>query len=113
MYYFPHPVYYYPVYRQFPPVNPELLHESALESKKLMKDASTILNKLSESTGFATELMNAAQASNTSKLNELISSTGITSNVSVTYNPDGLRLEFHSKIAHLECCRLLVALRWQ
>lgn len=120
MYYSYHPSYYYPQYgrtaywpiRQFPNVDPTVLHQSANETKKLMQEASLVLDKLADSKEFDTKLMNAAQASNKEEVTRLIHSLGVTSNVNVRYTPDGFNLEFTSKVANVECCRLIVALRW-
>ncbi|MFD2924411.1 hypothetical protein [Halobacillus naozhouensis] len=121
MYYLHHPTYYYPCYphpggwpiRQLPNVDPNLLYQSANESKKLMKDASMVLNKLSDSKEFDAELMYAAQASDLEEVQRLIHSIGVTSDVDIQYNPDGLRLEFRSEVANMDCCRLYIALRWR
>ncbi|MBM7573622.1 hypothetical protein [Aquibacillus albus] len=122
MYYFYHPSYYhppvyhpgyYPNYRQMPPVDPNLLYQSANETKKLMEDASTVLDKLADSKEFDTELMYAAQASDYEEVERLIHSLGITSNVNVQFNPDGLRLEFQSQVTSLDCCHLTITLRWR
>jgi hypothetical protein len=109
------PIYpgYYPSMRQQPPVDPNLLYHSANESKKLMKDASIVLNRLSESKEFDSKLMYAAQISDINEVKRLIHSTGVTSDVDVHYNPDGLRLEFKSMIESLDCCKLMIALRWK
>jgi uncharacterized protein YicC (UPF0701 family) len=103
---------YYPI-RQYPEIDPNLLYQSANESKKLMKEASIVLNKLSESKEFDAELMYAAQASDIEEVRRLIHSIGVTSQVDVQYNPDGLRLEFTSQVANMDCCRLFIALRWR
>lgn len=99
--------------RQYPEVDPNLLYHSANESKKLMKEASIVLNKLSESKEFDAKLMYAAQASDIEEVKRLIYSIGVTSEVDVQYNPDSLRLEFTSQVANMDCCRLLIALRWR
>ncbi|MFD1039634.1 hypothetical protein ACFQ3N_14690 [Virgibacillus byunsanensis] len=121
MYYLIYPGYFhspywhntYTPYRQHQPVDPELLYESANESKKLMEDASKVLEKLSQSKEFDTKLMYAAQVSDTEEVERLIHSLGVTSEVNVNYNPDGLRLEFKSKVKEIDCCRLVVSLRWR
>ncbi|MGP4108939.1 hypothetical protein [Virgibacillus sp. L01] len=123
MYYVNYPGYYYVPYypnatywpdrQQYPPVDANLLYKSANETKKLMDDASIVLNKLAESQEFDAKLMNAAQTSNTAKVEQLIHSTGITSDVDIHYNPDGLRLEFISQVADTDCCKLRIALRWR
>ncbi len=123
MYYANYPGYYYVPYypyaaywqgrQQYPPVDANLLNQSANETKKLMDDASIVLNKLAESQEFDAELMYAAQASDTAKVEQLIHSTGITSEVDINYNPDGLRLKFKSQVADTDCCKLRIALRWR
>lgn len=123
MYYVNYPGYYYVPYyphathwpgrQQYPPVDANLLYQSANETKKLMDDASIVLNKLAESQEFDAELMYAAQISDSEKVDRLIHSTGITSEVDITYNPDGLRLEFISQVANTDCCKLRIALRWR
>lgn len=113
-YWYPH--YYQPYYvpcRQYPPVDPNLLYQSANETKKLMKEASIVLDKLADSKDFDTKLMYAAQASDLEEVNRLIASIGITSKVDVSYNPDGLRLTFSSQVSSTDCCRLVIALRWR
>jgi uncharacterized protein YicC (UPF0701 family) len=110
------PIYhtgYYQNPRQLPPVDPNILYQSANETKKLMKDASIVLDKLSVSQEFDAELMYAAQASDIEEVRRLIHSIGVMSEVNVHYNPDGLRLEFKSQVASIDCCKLSIALRWR
>lgn len=97
----------------FPAVNPDLLYESAQVSRKLMAEASVVLEKLATSKDFDSQLMDAAQRSNNEEVNRLIRSIGIMSDVDVHYTPDGLRLEFKSHVADQECCQLTIALRWR
>lgn len=99
---------YYQGYRQFPPVDTNLLCQSASESKKLMAEAAIVLNKLSASKVFASELMYAAQASDFDEVNRLIYSIGLTSDVDVYFNPEGFRLEFKSESSSLK-----IVLRWR
>lgn len=119
MYYYPYYRYhpYYPqAYwqsRQMPSVDPNLLYKSANQTKILMKEASMVLDKLAESKEFDSELMYAAQASNLEEVKRLILSLGVTSEVDVHVNPDGLRLEFSSQVQNVDCCRLLIALKWR
>lgn len=98
---------------EFPAVNPSHLYESAKRSRKLMSEASILLDHLATSKEFDTKLMEAAQRSNTAEVTRLIRSLGISADVDVHYNPDGLRLEFTSKIDGVDCCRLLISLRWR
>ncbi|WP_173916869.1 hypothetical protein [Halobacillus sp. Marseille-Q1614] len=114
VYYYPN--YYYPMYwpvRYYRQVDAELLHGSAVESKKLMKDASLVLDMLADSKEFDEQLMQAAEQSNEQEVKRLIDSIGVSSKVEVHYNPDGLRLEFSSQLHGVDCCKLLIALRWR
>lgn len=104
---------YHETRQQFPDVDAELLYESANETKKLMEDASIVLDKLADSEEFDTELMYAAQASDIDEVRRLIRSTGVESPVDVNYNPDGLTISFSSQVNDLDCCKLRVALRWR
>ena len=97
----------------YPAVDPELLYESANQSNKLMKEASMVLDKLASSKEFGARLMDVAQHSNTEEVERLIHSVGITSDVEINYNPDGLELEFKSKVQNLDCCKLSISLRWR
>ncbi|WP_084591209.1 hypothetical protein [Ureibacillus sinduriensis] len=97
----------------YPPVDPELLYESANQSSKLMKEASMVLDKLASSKEFGARLMDVAQQSRTDEVERLIHSVGITSDVEVTYNPDGLELVFKSKVKNMDCCKLSISLRWR
>lgn len=117
LYYYP---YVYPAYlhqhnmnRQFPKVDVGLLHASANETRKLMKEVSIVLDRFATSKEFDNQVMAAAQASNMAEVKRLIKSIGITSDVDVEFNPDGLRMVFTSKVANTECCKLTVALRWR
>ncbi|WP_164220045.1 hypothetical protein [Virgibacillus sp. YIM 98842] len=121
MYYFyPH---YYPLYsypncfsvRQFPPVDPDMFYESANEMKNLINDASEILDRLATSKDFAKQLMLAAQESDMEEVTRLIHTANIVSDLDVNYNPESLRLDFKKKTEEneIECCRLLVTLRWR
>lgn len=97
----------------YPPVDPSLFTQSANETKNLLEDASLVLTKIAESKEFASNVMNAAQKSNSEEVERLIKSTGVQSHVDTTYNPDGMNLTFSSKIEGSDCCKLDIALRWR
>ncbi|WP_088322118.1 hypothetical protein [Ureibacillus manganicus] len=104
----PHLLYQTAQRSQLPPVDTTLLHESAKETQKLMSDANKVVEMFSTSKDFSTKVMDAAQHSNREEVKRLIRSNGVTSQIEVYFNPDGIRLEFRSK-----CCQLLVVLRWR
>jgi hypothetical protein len=110
-----YPAHYrqYPPIRQYPQVDASLLYQSANETKKLMHDASLVLEKLSVSKEFDAQLMFAAQKSDINEVKRLIHSIGVKSKVDIHYTPDGLRLEFSTAVTPLDCCRLTIALRWR
>lgn len=114
--YYPHCYHraFWPV-RQYPPIDPEIFQQSANETKKLMNDANVILDKLAESKEFDAKLMEAAQVADEEEVNRLVHSLDIATEVDVSFNPDNLRLEFRSKAGDMdmECCRLLIAVRWR
>lgn len=121
MFYSYDPPFYYPpdFYthywrdQQYPDVNPEMLNQSAQASQKLMAEASTVLNELATSKDFSKKLMSAAQQSNSEEVKRLIDSLGVTSDVDIHYNPDGLRLQFKTDVENVHCCTLTIALRWR
>lgn len=98
--------------RQFPTVNPDIFMHSAQHMQTLMKDASLILAKMANSHQLAFDLMTAAQSSNKAKVNEMLRETGIQSSPSVSYSPDGLKLDFKTAVDHVDCCHLNLSLKW-
>lgn len=105
---------YYPNFRKLPRAEPNLLYQSANESKKLMKDASIVLDKLFVSNEFDAKLLNGLPASIyevNSIIHSIRSASGITSEVSADYtdyNPGVLKLSFASRGASIE-----ISLRWR
>lgn len=98
--------------RQYPDVDSTLLEQSAKSMRNIMKEASIVLNKLADSKSFANKVMYAAQHSDMTEVERLIQSTGITSKVKTTFNPDGIMLKLSSSIENVECCHLTISLRW-
>lgn len=112
---------YFPVYthglprtyfRVYPEVDPTVFTESAESMQQLMKEASVILQKLSDSKEFASEVMKAAQEGNKEKVSKLLESTGVHSGVEVGFNPDGINLHMTSEVEGKDCCQLTITLRW-
>jgi hypothetical protein len=121
MYYLYNPNYYHHPYyqpehwpsRQIPPIDPTLLTKSANQTKKLMRDADIVLDRLSKSKEFGRQIMYAAQSSNPKEVKRLIQSIGVRSDINTHFTPDELQLELRSKVNDVDCCRLVIALRWQ
>lgn len=106
------PVNRYTTIREFPEVDPTMFTESAGTFKQLLKDASTVLDQLAHDKKFAYEVMDAAQHSNKEKVVDLIKKTGIKSDVSTSFNPDGITLNFEAQVHGTDCCKLDTTLKW-
>jgi hypothetical protein len=107
------PQYFQPYNRNYPPVNTSIFMSSAQKTLTLMSDAQTLLDHIGNSNDFAYKLMNAAQQSNMDEVNKLIGSTGVKVKPIVNINPDGLRLVFDEKLGELDCCHVIVIVRWR
>ncbi|MGM7681814.1 hypothetical protein ACSVDA_06620 [Cytobacillus sp. Hm23] len=99
--------------RQFPPVDTTMFSKSAKEMQKLMSEAALVLNKIAYSKEFAHQVMTAAQESQLNKVEQLIKSTGITSEVECSFNPDGITITFILATSGIDCCHLSIILRWR
>ncbi|MDX8360186.1 hypothetical protein [Cytobacillus sp. IB215316] len=99
--------------RQFPPVDTTMFSKSAKEMQKLMSEAALVLNKIAYSKEFAHQVMTAAQESQLNKVEQLIKSTGITSEVECSFNPDGITITFILATSEIDCCHLSIILRWR
>ncbi|WP_203362102.1 hypothetical protein [Bacillus sp. REN10] len=110
-----HGYLYYPALheRVYPQVNVTLFKQSAQSMKNLLRETTLLVNKLSDSPGFAYQVMNAAQQANQKEVERLIKSAGVTSKATISFNPDSIHLELSSKTGSTNCCHLTVALRWQ
>ena len=78
-----------------------------------MKQADLLAVMIVNSDDFATNLMDAAQHSDTIKVQKLVLSTGITSKVDTIFTPSGIRIKLdNSEEAHGGCCNLVMSLHW-
>lgn len=117
-YHIPYPqLYFYPTfqipypYRQYPEVDDTTFHQSIEKFQKIAKDASVILNKLSNHE-FAHQLMVAAQRGNQQEVNRLMNSIGISSPITTKYTPTGLELTIKDNAQGSQCCTLSMYLKW-
>ncbi|MEK4091972.1 MULTISPECIES: hypothetical protein [unclassified Viridibacillus] len=92
----------------FPPVNTHKFKTSAKEIQNIMQQAHLLVDKISVSEKFAHDLINAAQLSNKTEVDRLISSTGITITFDTKYTPDSIRIN----LTENGCCGLTVILNW-
>ncbi|MGG2104607.1 hypothetical protein [Lysinibacillus pakistanensis] len=133
MYYNPYPIFVYPTYyptlaivnppahhqpakylampintSPFPAVNTNKLKISTKRVKGIMQQVQLLTDKIDESEQFAHNLMDAAQKSNKSEVERLITSTGITTKFETNYTPDNIRIVFTDS----DCCKLSLVLSW-
>jgi hypothetical protein len=118
MYYYQ---YYYPYLQpqmnrqppppQYPPIDTAIFGHSVSSLQKLALESSTLL-KMFADPSFSHNLMKAAQAGNQMKVDSLIKSIGISTPVTVKYNPDGILLTMHAQARGSECCTLTMFLKW-
>ncbi|KMY51680.1 hypothetical protein [Peribacillus loiseleuriae] len=99
------------VFRPFPSVNPDLLIQSAKNSQSLLLDAQKVVNTFAMSRPFSERLMAAAQQSKTAIVTDMIRKTGVKTVPDTTFNPDGIRFDFHPKVQE-NCCHIIVSLKW-
>ncbi|WP_255452156.1 hypothetical protein GGGNBK_12190 [Sporosarcina sp. ANT_H38] len=96
----------------FPSINTQVLNTSAHSFQELLKQADLLAGKIVNSKEFAHDLMEAAQLSNTKKVDELILSTGITLKIKTYFSPTGIRIELTNAGNEGSCCNLLMTLKW-
>ena len=96
----------------FPAINTIRLNTSAHKFQELLKQADLLAGKIVNSKEFAHDLMDAAQLSNTKKVEELIISTGITLKIKTYFNPSGIHIELNNADNEAPCCNLLMKLMW-
>ncbi|MBT2694947.1 hypothetical protein [Bacillus sp. ISL-55] len=98
--------------RPYPEVNATLFRTSAEKAISLMEDANLVMSKITSSDSFSSELMTAAQQSDQKKVERMIQSTGIKKKPKITYNPDGITMNFVDYAGEKECCHIITQLRW-
>ncbi|XXM70509.1 hypothetical protein ACQ0QQ_12335 [Lysinibacillus sphaericus] len=106
----------YPAYlyrNNFPPIETKTFMASADKTLTLMDSAHFVLTKIKNDTSFAHKLMNLAQQSNTAEVLKLIRQTGVKVVPVVSFNPDGIHMVFDEKLGEIDCCHLIVEVRWR
>lgn len=98
--------------RPYPEVNTDLFTASAAKAIVLMEDAYAVMKKITTSASFSKDLMSAAQQSKQSEVEKLIETAGIKKKPKITYNPDGITMNFEDFVANKECCHIILQLRW-
>ena len=90
-----------------------MLIKSAHKMQTLVQDAALVLGKINSSKQFAVDLMSAAQQSDKVKVERMIRSTGVRNFPEITYSPVGLHLKFSGDVGKVDCCHLIIDLRWE
>jgi len=96
----------------FPDVDIRKFHLSATRFRQILTQTDFLISKIVASDDFARDLMEAAQASDKAKVDRLIRSTGVTIAYTLSYTPDGLRLDITNSDSQIGCCDLRLLLRW-
>ncbi|MGE7024024.1 hypothetical protein [Solibacillus cecembensis] len=92
----------------FPPVNTKRLKISAKSMHSIMQQAQLLTDKIGASEQFSHDLMDAAQLSNKTEVDRLITSIGITIKFETKFTPSGIEVRFYE----IACCGLTVNLDW-
>ena len=100
-----------PPQQQYPPIDTAIFGHSVSSLQKLALESSTLL-KMFADPSFSHSLMTAAQAGNKKKVDSLIKSIGISTPVTVKYNPDGILLIIPAQNQGSQCCTLTMFLKW-
>jgi hypothetical protein len=97
--------------RRLPNPDPGLFMKSAKLSQLLLNDAKKVIDTFASSPPFAKRLMTAAQESKNSVVTTMIQQIGVQTVPDIHYNPDGIRLDFHSKMGE-DLGHVIISLKW-
>ncbi|WP_282139050.1 hypothetical protein [Rossellomorea aquimaris] len=98
--------------RNYPPVDSNTFMSSAGKTLSLMDDAQKVLQRINHSKDFSKKFMSAAQQSNLPEVHKLLQTIDTKVQPVVSFNPDGVRLVFDEKLGQVDCCHLIVIVRW-
>lgn len=99
--------------QQYQKVDPTIFCQSAESFEQLMDNGHKLLEKLSESSSFAEQVMDAAQKSDKEKVKQLMGSTDIQGSITTEFNPDSITINLASDDEQKNCCKLSMELRWR
>lgn len=108
----PSPQTYMNQQRVLPATAPDTLMASAGKTLSLMDDAKMVLGRINSSREFASKLMTAAQQSNLPEVHRLLQTIQTRVQPVVSFNPDGVRFVFDEKLGQVDCCHLIVSVKW-
>ncbi len=98
--------------RVLPAAVPDTLMASAGKTLTLMDDAKLVLGRINSSRDLASKLMTAAQQSNLPVVHKLLQTIPTRVQPVVSFNPDGIRFVFDEKLGQVDCCHLIVSIKW-
>lgn len=98
-----------PYGRVFPPAVPDKFMASARRIRPAISEASILTNKIAGSRDYSKKIMEAAQASKTEVVRNLVASSGVRKDAGIIYDPDGITIVF----TDVGCCSVSVTLRWR
>lgn len=106
--------YYYPIARQYPPVDVNVFTKSIKAYRLLMAQGSILLDRLGDS-DFDVKLMSAAQQGNKTEVDRLMKTIGLKVPVETKYTPTGVTFDLKTQpepSSNVSCCTLTVQLKW-
>lgn len=98
--------------RPSPAPDPSMFIKSAQLSQSLLADAQKVVKQMA-SKSFSQKIMTAAQDSKQSEITEMIKKVGLTTVPKIRITPDGIRMDFDSKIEESPGdTHVIILLRW-
>ncbi|MBM7704627.1 hypothetical protein [Metabacillus iocasae] len=79
---------------------------------KALADVSLFVEKMNGQKDLPYKMKEAAQQSNKNEVQRLIKSTGVQSDVDVSFNPDNIRILFLFNRDDFDCCHITLAIKW-
>lgn len=99
--------------RPSPAPDPSMFIKSAQLSQSLLADAQKVVNQMASSKSFSQKIMTAAQDSKQSEITNMITNIGLNTVPKIRITPDGIRMDFDSKIeAGSGDTHVIILLRW-
>lgn len=99
--------------RPSPAPDPSMFIKSAQLSQSLLADAQKVVNQMASSKSFSQKIMTAAQDSKQSEITNMITKIGLNTVPKIRITPDGIRMDFDSKIeAGSGDTHVIILLRW-
>ncbi|TYR78715.1 hypothetical protein FZC66_18270 [Priestia megaterium] len=94
-----------------PPVDISTFQKSIANFPPIMQSVTVFLQAANNSS-LLHKIKAAAQESKTSVVKSLIQSTGVTSELDVSFTPDYIRIVFIHPDTQFDCCHITLSIRW-